>query len=290
MFCPNCGTMNNDGNANCTNCGAVLRPAQPQQPRPQQPSPYAQQSPYAQPRAYQPQPQPARPAPQPQPQPTAGNYYPPQPPATTFNFYNFWYKFMVYAGFFMAAGGFFFLGLGQLIGWQYGATSGYRYVEGIKDQLGGLRAADIVSGILFMFLAVFAVYVWFQFRYLRYRAPLFTYILFGGATALYIVYFLIEIIVLSTSKKVASGKATEVFPIVFPIILMVMLIAVVAAQLYYFKTEKQRFIYYPQPKAAPAPAYPQNNQYNYQQNNQYNYQQNSQPVNYNQNNQNGNYQ
>ena len=281
MFCPNCGTMNNDGNMNCTNCGAPLRVSQPQPQQPQ-PSPYAQQSPYAQPRqprpAYQ-QPQQARPQPQPQPQPAGGNYYPPQPPAVAFNFYNFWYKFMIYAGFFMAAGGFFFLGLGQLIGWQYGAESGYRYVDFIKDYIGGLRAADIVSGILFMLLAVFAVYAWFQFRYLRYRAPLFTYILFGGAAGLYIVYFIIEIIVLSTSKKVPSGKATEFFPIVFPIILMVMLIAVVAAQIYYFKTEKNRFVYYPQPKQAPAPApvYPQNNQYNtYPQNNQYNYQQNNQ--------------
>lgn len=33
MFCPKCGTQNNDNNINCANCGAPLRPAQQQQPQ-----------------------------------------------------------------------------------------------------------------------------------------------------------------------------------------------------------------------------------------------------------------
>lgn len=277
--------MNNDGNMNCTNCGAPLRASQPQPQQPQ-PSPYAQQSPYAQPRQPRPvyqQPQQARPQPQPQPQPAGGNYYPPQPPATVFNFYNFWYKFMLYAGFFMTSIGLFFLGLGQLIGWQYGDSD---YVDQIADHLGGLRASDIVTGIIFMLLAVGSIFVWYQYRYLRYIAPKLTLILYGSVTGIYLVYFIIEIIVLATSKKVAIS-ATKVFPIIFPIILMIMLIATLIAQIFYFKSEKHHFVYYPQPKQAPAPmsAYPQNNQYNaYPQNNQYNYQQN----NYQQNNQNNN--
>lgn len=283
MFCPNCGTMNNDNSTACSNCGAPLSSFR----RPEQQP--AQQS-YAQPQqpTYGSAPQPAQRAPYP-PQPAQNGYGSGTviaPPQRTFDFYPFWFKFMSYAGFFITSLGFFFIGLGQLIGWQYGSISGFRFVEGIKESFGGLRAADIISGILFLLMSVASIYVWYQFRYLRAKAPTYTLALYGAAAGIYTVYFLIDIIVLAASETARRGgfSATKIFPIAWPIILIVILGAVLAAQIIYFKSEKPRFIYYPQPK--PAATYPQNSQYggyaqDAQQNNGYaqnqGYQQNPSP-------------
>ena len=290
MYCPNCGTFNNDNNNACTNCGTMLKSVNTQQqpyaaPQFQQQSPYAQprqphyaqplqqQSPYAQPQQpryaqpLQQQPRYAQPLQQQSPytqpqQPNYGaaqpvgpqyaqqpNYMNTAPEAPASGFAAIWYKIMTFVGFFLTAAGFFMIGLGNMIGWQYGASSGsyygysynYRYVDVVAENYGGLRAADFITGVIFMGLGVFAILAWIQFKSYKKSAAMLTCLVYCGFAALQLAYSALILIVFLIDGATFS-QATGVYPIVFPIIMIVVVIAVFVMNLLYFKKEKFRYI------------------------------------------------
>lgn len=150
-----------------------------------------------------------------------------------------WYTFMSFCGFYLTAIAFFFLGLGSLIGWQYGKKSfgGFtvRYVDGVKESYGGLRALDIILGIVFIAAAFAAIYIGMQFKAKKAVAPKFTTYLYCGFLALYVLYNFIVLITLP-----GEGK-TDVYPIVFPIILIIIFAAVVVLNFRYFKERGAEF-------------------------------------------------
>ena len=266
MYCPQCGTFNQDGSANCVNCGYALSAAQPQQQAPQYAQPqqpqYGQQQ-YGQPQqpqygqAWQPQ------YGQPQ-QPQYGQphqaRYVQQPNYNQRPMYNapvqsnpggfagIWHMIMNYAGYFVTAGIFFLIGLGSMIGWQYGSeTVNYyyysrsvSYVELIAQHVGGLRVVDFIMGFLFMGLAGFSIYVWMNFKSYKSLAPKLTYLLYGGFCALYVIYYTIAIIILASQG--AGSDTTTLLPIAFPIILLLLMAGVCAANVFYFKTEKFKYV------------------------------------------------
>ena len=284
MYCPQCGTFNQDGSANCVNCGYALsasqpyrqqspqyaqpqqpqygqpqygQPQQPQYGQPQQQYGHPQQPQYGQPQQQYGQPQYGQPQ---YGQPHQARYvqqpnYGQQPmynrapvQNSSGGFVGIWQMIMNYAGYFVTAGIFFLIGLGNMIGWQYGAQSasyyGYnysvRFVDEVVAYAGGLRVVDFITGFLFIGLAGFSIFVWMNFKSYKSLAPKLTYLLYGGFCGLYIIYYTIAIIILTS--KGAGSNTTTILPIAFPIILLILMAGMCAASVFYFKTQKYNYV------------------------------------------------
>lgn len=235
MYCPYCRALNNDANHVCIHCGRQLHPQQPAYGLPRQPGVQPQQY-----QAYQPPRQQGAPL---YGQPMQQNYVIPNRQNEMTGFSAFWNAVMTYAGFFVSAAGFFFLGLGSIIGWQYAAKRygfhTYRYVEYIADELPGLRILDIIVGIGLFAFSGLCIFAWFQFKSYRSSAPALTLLIYISFVGLYVVYNSIVVIVLSGH----SLEIGDIYPLAFPLILLMNMIAVMVLNIVYFSKEKRRYNY-----------------------------------------------
>lgn len=165
---------------------------------------------------------------------------------------------MLYAGYFLTAGGFIVVGIGQLLGWQYGSVSysgvSAKYVDAVDETVHTLRILDIVFGILFILLGLFSLLVWSRFKSYRRNAPSSTNLLYGGFIAFYVIWYGIAIPLIATNSTFKSAFTTfdylglhqsvlSVVPIVFPIIILVAMIVVIALNSSYFKSDRQNYIH-----------------------------------------------
>ena len=210
MYCPSCGQQIADGSKFCTLCGSKLiqGPQQNDAPAPEQP---------AAPSGYDPQnysygQQPQQPQqggysygqPQ-QPQQGGYSYGQPQQPGNGQGKMQYragadpkyggfpmkWHKFLVYFALWLSAVVNVVSAISAFRGGQYGDQKDLVYaVFG-----GGLKAVDVIYGVLLLALAVLAVLAALKLMKLKAGAPLLLYILYGANVVVSVVYMLLASIV-----------------------------------------------------------------------------------------------
>ena len=224
-----------------------VQQAQPQQYRyaPPAQQPYAQpQQPYAQLQQQYAPPQQAQYAQRPV-YPQQPAYQNAAPAANVGGFEGFWFKFMAYVGLYLTAAALLLMGIGSMVGWQYGAVSyfgySFRYVEGIASQYVWLRVIDFIIGALYIALAVLAVLTGVSFTKYKRNVPSLVKLIYGGFAGLLLAYT-VTVIVAFAVDGANFQMITTAYPIVFPIIMLVLSIALFVVNSIYFKSQKFRFV------------------------------------------------
>lgn len=176
MFCPNCGNQCPDGTKFCQSCGTPLTNNQQQNTQPdfnqqvnyQQPNQQYQQPNYNQ---YQ--------------QPNQYQQYPQYP--DKFNGHPMgWYKFLIYFALFAGA----FFNLCYAVLYMTGKIYETEQVDplAVYSLYPGVKAVDIVYGILLLVLAVFMIVTRFQLSGLKKNGPKMIVGLYGLNIAIAIIY------------------------------------------------------------------------------------------------------
>ena len=193
MFCNNCGAQIPDGSPFCPSCGAQQAQQAQQQAYQQQPQGYQQpyqqqgyQQPYQQ-QAYQ-QPYQQQGYQQPYGQPGYQQPYGQQIPQQGMK----WHKFLVYFALWAGALLNLIMGIVCLTGAQYGEMK-----ELVYAYIPGMKAPDLVYGILLVLLAVLGVLTAVKLLKFKVGAPKWLTILYIAALAVSIIYIAWSMIVLS---------------------------------------------------------------------------------------------
>lgn len=242
MYCNKCGTQVPDDATFCSNCGARLsEPAQqteyqpPQQPGHQQP-PYQQgyqqdgyQSPYQQgyqPGGYQsPYQQGYQPGYQ---QP---GYQPPyQPGGMGSSLPMNWFKFLIYFALWASGVLNLIMGILVLTGAQYELyeTGGARLVYTFFP---GLKACDVIYGIVLVAFAAFAIYTRFRLARFCKNGPFCLYLLYGVQVVISLLYAGIASIIIGQNAFSADTISSLVVSIVM-----------IAVNYVYFKKRGHLFV------------------------------------------------
>ena len=213
MFCSNCGNNVPEGANVCPMCGKPVV-QQPQQPygqpnmyNGQSQQPYGQpnmyngqpQQPYGQPNMYNGQPQ------QPYGQPNMYNGQPQQPYGQP-NMYNGqpqppmnWYKFIIYFQLFACALLNTITGIMYLTGAHYQGKADLVYAF-----FAGLRAVDIIMGIIVLGMAALAIYVRQCLAHYKAGAPMKYVILLTINAVVSLLYVIIASIIIGKSALTVS--------------------------------------------------------------------------------------
>lgn len=195
MFCPKCGSEIPNESKFCTHCGAQTTPRPAQQSQQNYSAnnsstqqQYNQQQ-YAQQQQY--------------------NGYPMN-----------WYKFLIYFALFASCVLNLISGIVILTGGHYGG-----YASMVYAYFGGLKALDIIIGILIILLAAFAIVTRFSLAKLQASGPKYLYILYIGSFVVNIIY------------AIAVGAITgiNVFDTSIIIQLIVCVVMVIVNHIYFSK-------------------------------------------------------
>ena len=243
MNCPKCNSIVDAGSAFCSECGCPLTPAAAPQPQPQ-PQQY-QQPQYQQPQYQQPQyqqPQYQQPQYQ-QPQYQQPQYQQPQQqsaggsvPASTVGpngqqLGMNWFKFIIYFQLFASCAINLYNGIRVLTGAHYSGMAKLVY-----SMFKGLKAVDILFGLVFIALAAGAIFVRFQLSGFKAMGPKLYLGLLIAACAASVAYVIAVVIVLRSRTGVAVGSL-----IATPIIQVLVTGTMVVVNYIYFKNRKHLF-------------------------------------------------
>lgn len=234
MNCPKCNSIVDAGSAFCSECGCPLTPAaapQPQQYQPQQQQ-YQPQQQYQQPQYQQPQQQYQQPQYQQPQQQSAGGSVPaftvgPNGQQLGMN----WFKFIIYFQLFASCAINLYTGIRVLTGAHYGGVAKLVY-----SMFKGLKAVDILFGLLVIALAAGAIFVRFQLSGFKAMGPKLYLGLLIAACATSVAYVIAVVIVLRSRTGIAVGSI-----IARPIIQILVTGTMVVVNYIYFKNRKHLF-------------------------------------------------
>lgn len=196
MFCPNCGNQCPDGTKFCQSCGTPLTNNQQQNT---QPDFNNQQANYQQPNQYR--------------QPMYNQY--PQYP-DKFNGHQMgWYKFLIYFALFAGA----FFNVCYAVLYMTGSIYETEQIDPLTvySLYPGVKAVDIVYGILLLVLAVFMIVTRFQLSGLKKNGPKMIVALYGLNIAIAIIYA----ILISCTTDYMAFDASTVGQCVIPIVMAI---------------------------------------------------------------------
>ena len=195
MICPKCGSVVDDNCKFCASCGAALmqqEPAQPQYQQPQYQQPQYQQPQYQQPQYQQPQyQQPPYGAPQ----------YQYGAPADPYHGHPMkWYKFLIYFALFAGAVLNIFSAISYFTGSSYGSDAGLYY-----SYFPGLKAADIVFGIIVIGVAVLMIYTRMALAKFKKNGPKLLYLTYGVSLGVTIIYLIAVSVIIGSAAALTSS-------------------------------------------------------------------------------------
>lgn len=194
MFCPNCGNQCPDGTKFCQSCGTPLTNNQQQNT---QPDFNNQQANYQQPNYQQPNQQ-----------------YPQYP--DKFNGHQMgWYKFLIYFALFAGA----FFNVCYAVLYMTGSIYETEQIDPLTvySLYPGVKAVDIVYGILLLILAVFMIVTRFQLSGLKKNGPKMIVALYGLNIAIAIIYA----ILISCTTDYMAFDASTVGQCVIPVVMAI---------------------------------------------------------------------
>ncbi|MBE6571452.1 MAG: zinc ribbon domain-containing protein [Ruminococcaceae bacterium] len=102
-----------------------------------------------------------------------------------------WFKFLIYFGLFAGAVVNIVQGFLYLTGTIYDMTSGEGMSELVYSVFGGLKAVDIIFGIVLIALGIFGIYTRFRLSGYKSNAPTCVYILYGAVAATGLIYTIV---------------------------------------------------------------------------------------------------
>ena len=220
MFCPNCGNQCPDGTKFCQSCGTPLTNNQQQNTQPdfnnqqanyQQPNQQYQQpnyNQYQQPNQYR----------QPMYNQPYQQYSEPLHDSQIAPFFKIqmgWYKFLIYFALFAGA----FFNVCYAILYMTGSIYETEQIDPLTvySLYPGVKAVDIVYGILLLVLAVFMIVTRFQLSGLKKNGPKMIVALYGLNIAIAIIYA----ILISCTTDYMAFDASTVGQCILPIVMII---------------------------------------------------------------------